>query len=60
MFSVISKILSHAEDSAYDEGMLGALQESYHSYLSKVLLEFTPCTQSVIGIYTKINVQIFV
>ncbi|XP_064076475.1 E3 ubiquitin-protein ligase MYCBP2 [Vanessa tameamea] len=35
VFSVISKILSHAEDSAYEEGLLGALQESYHSYLTK-------------------------
>ncbi|XP_045784545.1 E3 ubiquitin-protein ligase MYCBP2 [Maniola jurtina] len=35
VFSVISKILSHAEDGAYDEGVLGALHESYHSYINK-------------------------
>ncbi|CAH0716569.1 unnamed protein product, partial [Brenthis ino] len=35
VFSVISKILSHAEDGAYEEGMVGALHESYQSYISK-------------------------
>ncbi|GBP93144.1 hypothetical protein EVAR_69406_1 [Eumeta japonica] len=35
VFSVISKILSHSEDGAYEEGMLGAFHESFHSYLNK-------------------------
>ncbi|XP_050560251.1 E3 ubiquitin-protein ligase MYCBP2 isoform X7 [Spodoptera frugiperda] len=35
VFSVISKILSHSEDGAYEEGLLGAIQESFHSYLNK-------------------------
>ncbi|KAL0852363.1 hypothetical protein ABMA28_000563 [Loxostege sticticalis] len=35
VFSVISKVLSHADDAAYDEGMLGALHESFHSYTNK-------------------------
>ncbi|XP_052752649.1 E3 ubiquitin-protein ligase MYCBP2 isoform X3 [Galleria mellonella] len=35
VFSVISKILSHSEDGIYDDGMLGALHESYHSYHNK-------------------------
>ncbi|KAJ2954521.1 hypothetical protein O0L34_g2805 [Tuta absoluta] len=36
VFSVISKILSHSEEAAYDEGMmLGALHESFHSYVNK-------------------------
>nr|XP_049693135.1 E3 ubiquitin-protein ligase MYCBP2 isoform X3 [Helicoverpa armigera] len=35
VFSVISKILSHSEDGAYEEGLLGAIQESYHSFLNK-------------------------
>ncbi|XP_041987793.1 E3 ubiquitin-protein ligase highwire [Aricia agestis] len=34
VFSVISKILSHAEDGAYDD-VVGALHESYHSYVNK-------------------------
>lgn len=36
VFSVISKILSHSEDEVYEEGMLGAIHESFHSILSKV------------------------
>ncbi|XP_063374022.1 E3 ubiquitin-protein ligase MYCBP2 [Cydia amplana] len=35
VFSVISKILSHSEDGVYEEGVLGALHESFHSYLQK-------------------------
>ncbi|CAG9781999.1 unnamed protein product [Diatraea saccharalis] len=35
VFSVISKVLSHPEDDAYDEGLLGALHESFHSYSNK-------------------------
>lgn len=47
MFSVISKILSHSEDSAYEEGMLGALHESFHSYLNKVRI--TDCFLHIYG-----------
>ncbi|RVE51528.1 hypothetical protein evm_003798 [Chilo suppressalis] len=35
VFSVISKVLSHPEDDAYDETLLGALHESFHSYSNK-------------------------
>ncbi|XP_038216347.1 E3 ubiquitin-protein ligase highwire [Zerene cesonia] len=35
VFSVISKILSHTEDGAYEDGLLGALHESYQSYFNK-------------------------
>ncbi|XP_061382096.1 E3 ubiquitin-protein ligase MYCBP2 isoform X5 [Danaus plexippus] len=35
VFSVISKILSHSEDGGHEDGMFGALQESYHSYTNK-------------------------
>ncbi|CAG4984339.1 unnamed protein product, partial [Parnassius apollo] len=35
VFSVISRILSHGEDGAYEEGVPGALHESFHSYINK-------------------------
>lgn len=36
VFSVISKILSHSEDGVYEESVLGALHDSFHSYINKV------------------------
>ncbi|XP_047524361.1 E3 ubiquitin-protein ligase MYCBP2 isoform X3 [Pieris napi] len=35
VFSVISKILSHTEDGVYEDGILGALHESYQSFINK-------------------------
>ncbi|CAB3259020.1 unnamed protein product [Arctia plantaginis] len=35
VFSVISKILSHSEDGAFEDSILGALHESVHSYIHK-------------------------
>ncbi|CAK1554738.1 unnamed protein product [Leptosia nina] len=35
VFSVISKILSHTEDGSYEDGILGALHESYQSFINK-------------------------
>ncbi|XP_013162054.1 PREDICTED: E3 ubiquitin-protein ligase MYCBP2 isoform X3 [Papilio xuthus] len=32
VFNVISRILSHGEDGAFDEAAFGALHESYHTY----------------------------
>ncbi|XP_028172131.1 E3 ubiquitin-protein ligase highwire-like [Ostrinia furnacalis] len=35
VFSVISKVLSHSDDPNFEEGMLGALHDSFHSYTYK-------------------------